>query len=159
MKIRIQSLSLVFICSSLFSCEGFMHMHGQVIDIETKKPIENAQILLVLKGRDTLRNIKYDYDTLSRKERISLRKKGVKDDYSIPALDGFSRKPTICKTDTNGLFSVGTILVPCVPKCPTCKLIFIKDGYKQFSLKLYSIVNDSINVSLEKIPVNAALSP
>ena len=136
---------------TLTSCEGFVHMQGYVFDKETKKPIQNAQALLILQNRDTLRDIYFEYDTISYNKRIALRKSGVKDDYDFYSAGGLSKKPTLSVTNTNGYFSVGTILVPCVPKCPTCQLIFFKDGYKQLTLKLSSIVNDNINISLERL--------
>ena len=148
MKASVSFFLLVIL--SLTSCEGFIHMQGYVFDNETKQPIENSQIILVLKGKDTLRNIQYEYDTVSYNKRIALRKAGVKDDYNLYAVGGLSKKPTVAMTDMNGKFTVGTILVPCVPKCPTCRLVIIKDGYKQTIVKLSSIVNDSLLVSLEK---------
>jgi hypothetical protein len=132
------------------SCEGFIHMQGYVFDNETKQPIENSQIILVLRGKDTLKNIQYEYDTVSYNKRIALRKAGVKDDYNLYAVGGLSKMPTVAMTDMNGKFAIGTILVPCVPKCPTCRLVIIKEGYKQTIVKLSSIVNDSVIVSLEK---------
>jgi hypothetical protein len=148
MKASVSFFLLVIL--TLTSCEGFIHMQGYVFDNETKQPIENSQIILVLKGKDTLRNIQYEYDTVSYNKRIALRKAGVKDDYNLYAVGGLSKKPTVAMTDMNGKFTVGTILVPCVPKCPTCRLVIIKDGYKQTIVKLSSIVNDSLLVSLEK---------
>jgi hypothetical protein len=121
-------------------------MQGYVFDSETKQPIENSQVLLVLRGKDTLRNIQFEYDTVSYNKRMALRKAGVKDDYKDYNVGGLSKKPTVALTDTNGKFTVGSILIPCVPKCPTCQLMFIRDGYKQTVMKLSSIVNDSVIV-------------
>jgi hypothetical protein len=124
-------------------------MQGRVIDNSTKKAIENVKVLLVLKGKDTLVSNKLQYDTIEYKDRLALRKKGVKDDYRMYDAQGFS-KLVPSQTHTNGYFKVGTILVCCVPKCPTCQLLFIKDGYEPISVKLNSIVNDSMTVILKK---------
>ncbi len=137
------------------SCEGIIHMQGCVFDDATKKPIENAQILLVLSGKDTLKDIQFEYDTISYNKRIALRKAGIKDDYKGYNVGGLSKKPTHSVTNINGYFTVGSILVSCMPKCPTCQLIFIKDGYKQLSLKC-SMGNDSIKVLLEKLIDNTS---
>lgn len=144
---------IIFFLFAMFvltSCEGFIHMQGYVYDNETKQPIENSQILLVLRGKDTLKNIQFEYDTVSYSRRMELRKAGVKDEYKNYNVGGLSKKPTVALTDMNGKFTIGSILVPCVPKCPTCRLVFIKDGYKQTIVKLNSMVSDSIIVTLEK---------
>jgi hypothetical protein len=125
-------------------------MQGHVMDIITKKPIENVRVLLVLKGKDTLVNNKLHYDTIEHKDSIAFRKTGVKDDYKLNYTKGFSRyEPS--RTDTTGYFSIGNILVGCVPKCPTCQLLFLKDGYEPVSVKLNSIVQDSMTIGLQKI--------
>jgi dienelactone hydrolase len=134
----------------LSSCEGFVHMQGYVYDSATKQPVKNSQVLLIMHRKDTLRVIYYEYDTVSYSKRKELRKAGVKDDYDYTATGGLSKKPAPALTDTNGKFTIGTILVPCVPKCPSCKLVVIKDGYKQREVPLSSIVNDSLFVSLER---------
>ena len=141
----------LLITLTLTSCEGFIHMQGQVFDSATKQPIENSQILLILRRKDTLRDIHYEYDTVSYQKRMALRKAGIKDDYGHYAVGGLSKKPTPAISDMKGKFTVGTILVPCVPKCPTCKLVFIKNGYKPTILKLDSNVSDSMIVTLEKL--------
>jgi hypothetical protein len=148
---RVTFLIYVVIILILTSCEGFIHMQGHVLDNHTKEPIENVQILLVLRGRDTLRKIQLEYDTMPYNKRIALRKQGLKDDYDFYSPTGLSKEPTPCLTDGIGYFSVGTIFTYCVPACPTCQLVFIKDGYKQLSVKLKSIVDDSVNISLERL--------
>jgi hypothetical protein len=129
-------------------------MQGNIYDGATKQPIQDVQVLLVLKSKDTIRKNQLEYDSISYNERIALRRQGIKDDYKIHDAKGFSKlKPS--QTDTAGHFNIGNILVGCVPKCPTCELIFIKDGYKSFTLKVNSIVQDSIIVSLEKLTDNS----
>jgi len=140
----------LLISLTLTSCEGVIHFQGYVLDSLTKRPLENIQILLVLRGQDTLKEIQFEYDTLSYNQRIALRKAGVKDEYKSYNVGGLSHKPTEAKTDLNGKFAIGSILVPCVPKCPTCKIVFRKKGYKQTTIKLRSLRNDSIVVNLEK---------
>ncbi|MFC4231577.1 hypothetical protein ACFOW1_06735 [Parasediminibacterium paludis] len=135
---------------TLTSCEGFIHMQGRVIDNSTKQAIENVKVLLILRGKDTLANNKLHHDTVEYNDRLAIRKKGIKDDYKMYDTKGFSKLgPSI--TDTTGYFSIGNILVGCVPKCPTCQLLFIKDGYESLSVKLNSIVHDSMTVSLKKV--------
>ncbi|HEX6429851.1 MAG TPA: hypothetical protein VF008_19290 [Niastella sp.] len=141
----------LLITVTLTSCEGFIHMQGHVYDSATKQPIDNSQILLILKRKDTVRDIYYEYDTVSYQKRMALRKAGIKDDYGNYAVGGLSKKATAAITDMNGKFTVGTILVPCVPKCPSCQLVFIKNGYKRTIVKLDSIVSDSMIVTLEKL--------
>lgn len=128
-------------------------MQGNIYDITTKQPIENVQVLLILKGKDTVRKNQLEYDTIPYKERIFLRKQGIKDDYKMYDPIGFSKlKPS--QTNTVRHFNIGNILVGCVPKCPTCQLVFIKDGYKPLRIKINSIVKDSIIVTFEKLTDN-----
>ena len=143
-------LNFTVIILTLTSCEGFIHMQGRVMDISTKQPIKNVNVLLVLKGKDTLVNNKLNYDTIEYKDRLAFRKKGIKDDYKMYDTKGFSKLGP-SETDTTGYFSVGNILVSCVPKCPACQLLFIKDGYEPLFLKLNSIVKDSMTISLKRI--------
>lgn len=69
---------------------------------------------------------------------------------------GFSKLGS-SQTDTTGYFSVGNILVGCVPKCPTCQLLFVKDGYESLSVKLNSSIYDSMTVSLKKLSDNSLI--
>lgn len=142
---------ILLLVLTLTSCEAVIHMQGYVYDNEIKKPIENAKVLLVLKRKDTLQNTYFEYDTVSYNQRMALRKTGIKDDYKLYNVGGLSKKPSPSLTDTNGYFSVGSILVPCVPKCPDCQLVFLKDGYKPLVIKPSTIVSDSMNVVLTKL--------
>lgn len=145
------SAILLSIILTLTSCEGIIHLQGHVLDKGTGKPLKNTQVILVLRGHDTLKKIRFEYDTVPYNKRMALRKAGLKDDYQDYNVGGLSKKPTICTTDTTGRFVIGSILIPCVPKCPACELIFIKNGYKQAALRLSSIANDTITLSLEKL--------
>jgi hypothetical protein len=140
----------VFILT-LSSCEGFIQIQGHTFDSNTKQPIENVQVVLLLKGKDTMRRIQLEYDTISYSQRKVLRKNGIKDDYWEHDRYGLSRY-ALCNTDTTGRFKIGDILVGCVPKCLDCQVIFIKDGYKTMSIKKISYQLDSLRVYLERVP-------
>ena len=140
---------LVIICS-LTSCEGFVRIQGHVFDSNTKDPLDNVEVLLILRGKDTVRSNRLEYDTVPYEERMSLREQGVKDDYNYHDPRGLSRfKPS--QTDSIGQFQIGNMLVGCVPRCPTCKVVFLKDGYKPLTIETKGIVEDSVKVYLEKI--------
>lgn len=141
---------------TLTSCEGYIHIQGRVMDNSTKQPVENVKVLLILKGKDTLINNKLHYDTVGYNERLAFRKQGVKDDYKMYDTKGFSKLGS-SQTDTTGYFSVGNILVGCVPKCPTCQLLFVKHGYESLSVKLNSSIYDSMTVSLKKLSDNSLI--
>jgi hypothetical protein len=134
----------------LASCEGVIRMQGYVYDHQTKLPVENARVLLVINRKDTVRNVYYEYDTIDYKDRVKLRKNGFKDDYTYLNVSGYSKKPAPSLTNRMGYFSVGSMLVGCVPKCPGCQLIIIKEGYKPCVFKRNTIVNDSIKIMLER---------
>ena len=134
----------------LTSCEGFIHMQGRVFDESTKRPLDQVQVLLILRGKDTILSNKLEYDTITYNERIALRKKGISDNYEMHDPVGFSKRiPS--QTDSMGYFSVGNMLVGCVPRCPKCELVFTKTGYNPVRLKLNSIVADSLIVILKKL--------
>jgi hypothetical protein len=132
------------------SCEGFIHIEGKTFDSTSRQPINNVQVFLIVKGKDTIRKNQTEFDSLSFDQRKTLRKQGMKDDYKWHVPGGLS-KYRLSLSDTSGYFTVGSILVPCMPKCPKCKLIFIKRGYRPVTVETSSIKQDSINVFLEKL--------
>jgi hypothetical protein len=122
------SLAIIFsfFLFTLTACEGFIHIQGKAYDSITKNPIENVKVALVFREKDTMweNHLKY-YDEKGR---------------SI-------FQPTI--TDAGGNFRVGTVLVGCVPKCPTYELVFIKEGYLPYKVKSKTLLQDSLKVFLQ----------
>jgi hypothetical protein len=113
---------------TLPACEGFIHIQGKAYDNTTKNPIENVKVALVFREKDTMwaNKLKY-YDERGR---------------SI-------FQPSI--TDSGGNFKVGTVLIGCVPKCPTYELVFIKEGYIPYKVKSKTLQQDSLKVFLETV--------
>jgi hypothetical protein len=133
------------ILGALFSCEGIIHIQGTIVDAKTNQPLDNVTVKL--NGRA---DCQLKYDTLTREERQKLRKQGIKDDYRYHDAEGLSvLVPSI--SNDKGFFWVGNILVSCIPKCPTSKLTFEKDGYKSTTIVSESLVADSLVVRLGKI--------
>src|SRR5689334_1951734 len=122
---------------TLCSCEGFIHLQGTVIDSRTNLPLDNVTVKL----NDRI-DCQLKYDALSKEERQKLRKQGVKDNYRYHDAEGLSVLGPSTSND-RGLFLVGNILVPCVPKCPSSKLTFEKAGYKSVTVISKSLVADS----------------
>ena len=144
-------LTLILITSMTFftACEGFIRIEGNVYDKITNEPIDNVQAILILRNKDTIKSNQLEYDTVLFEERKALRKQGIPDDYYFHDPIGLSKfRP--CLTDTTGKFQVGNMLVGCVPRCPTTKVLLIKDGYKPVTIEVGSIVKDSIQVFMEK---------
>jgi hypothetical protein len=137
------SIGLVLI--GLFSCEGIIHLQGTVVDAKTNQPLNNVSVKL----NDRV-NSQLKYDSLNAEERKSLRKQGVKDNYRYHDAQGLS-VPGPSASDEKGFFWVGNFLVPCVPKCPTSKLTFEKEGYKTVTVISKCLVADSLVVRLERI--------
>lgn len=134
-----------FVIAVLFSCEGYIHIQGTVVDSKTDRPIDN--VIVKLNDRTACR---LKYDTLSLAERKRLRKQGIKDDYRYHDAEGLSVLGPSASNE-NGFFLVGNILVPCVPRCPTSRLTFEKEGYKSVTVISKSLVADSLIVQLEEI--------
>jgi len=133
------------ILGTLFSCEGFIHIQGTIVDSKTNQPLDNVAVKL--NGRT---DCQLKYDTLSREERQKLREQGIKDDYGYHDAEGLSKLGPSTSND-NGFFWVGNILVSCTPKCPPSKLTFEKEGYKSTTIIYKSLVADSLIVRLEKM--------
>lgn len=132
----------------LTSCEGFIRISGYAYDEATKKPIENAEVILILNKRDTIESNRLEYDTIPYEDRKALRKQGIRDDYAFHDTRGLS-KFIPCLTDTIGKFQIGNMLVGCVPRCPTTKVLLKKNGYKPIVVEVGSIVRDSLQVFME----------
>lgn len=133
------------IITTLVSCEGFIHLQGTIVDSKTNHPLDKVTVRL----NDRI-DCKLIYDTLSSEERQRLRKRGIKDNYKYHDAGGLSiLGPST--SDEKGFFSVGNILVSCMPKCPTSKLTFEKEGYRSMTIMSESLVSDSLLVRLEKI--------
>jgi hypothetical protein len=135
---------ITLLLAGLFSCEGIIHLQGTIVDARTNRPLDNVTVKLNDKA-----NCQLKYDTLNREERKTLRRKGVKDNYRHYDAEGLS-VPGPCTSDDNGFFWVGNFLVPCVPKCPTSKLTFEKEGYKTVTIISKALVADSLIIRLER---------
>jgi hypothetical protein len=141
---QMRHLIIGLILGTLFSCEGIIHIQGTIVDSKTNQPLDNVTVKL-----NDRTDCQLKYDSLSREERQKLRKQGIKDDYWYHDAEGLSKLGP-STSDAKGLFWVGNILVQCIPKCPTSKLTFEKEGYKPTTIVYKSLVADSLIVRLEK---------
>jgi hypothetical protein len=149
------ALRIFFIIPFIFiilfsSCETLIYTKGKTFDSISRQPINYAQVILILKGKDTIRKIHIEQDSLTIDQRKASRKQGIKDNYKWHE-DGRFSKYSLSLSDTSGYFTVGLIVIPCAFKCPKCELLFVKSGYKQVTLEINSIKHDSVQVFLEKI--------
>lgn len=145
MKSKLLLLYFVFTASA---CEEIIKIQGNVYDSDTKEPVENVRVVLVVNKKDTLRNIHFEFDTLSYAERKALRKQGVKDSYKDYTGEGLSINSNAF-TDKNGNYAIGQLVLPAVFKT-SHQLVFMKTGYYSFTSNIDSITHDSLKVYLKR---------
>lgn len=127
----------------LSSCDCFIKNQGTVIDKQTRKPVEGVNVYMIIR-KATLRNLAYQLDSLTFKQRDSLndlnpeqKKKWKKEKWHYPVTDIIKRyvKNVPCITDSSGnydLYFFG-------PYCPKFSIRFVKEGYKDLLISRDSL--------------------
>ena len=123
-------LTAVFL---LTSCDCFISSRGKVVDQQTKKPLRDVNVYMIIK-KATLQNLAYNWDSLTIKERDSvnhnnpeLKTKWKNEGWHYPISDVRKYVKNIpCITDSIGnydLYFFGSY-------CPKYSIKFTKTGYK-----------------------------
>jgi len=117
---------LAAIAILLTSCEGGVSTEGYVYDKQTKQPLENVQVVLILDDKDTVKK--------DRPINMS----------DVDITDSSKYKPSY--TDRSGHFQVSSMLLGCVPKCPDASYLFVKEGYKPLLIKRGFDLKDTVKL-------------
>jgi hypothetical protein len=138
---RSQTIIPFLFILTLTSCEAFVCYRGKVFDKTSYQPIDQTNVYLIFKRKDTMHFV-YS-DTLGNTFKPSGSNERLR--YSNHQL-----------TDTSGFFSAPpyTMIVPQAGTYPSWRLVFVKEGFKTLTLRrkelyLYMQKNSMTTCSLQ----------
>lgn len=152
---------LVLLIVFLSSCDYFVTSSGKVLDGQTKEPLSQVQVNLIIDNNDNGAALEYQFDTVSVEVRDSINKVlGTSKDWkkqgwyvSIPSIqEGKYARHVPLKTDSAGYFDVFLH----TGYYSSYKLKFSKAGYENKILtddelkELAKQFADTIQIKLKK---------
>ncbi|MEJ8801924.1 hypothetical protein [Pontibacter sp. H249] len=162
MKARSVTLFLLLMVGVLSSCDYFIIQEGWVVDSQTKEPIGQVQVELLINNDDNRTPLGYEFDTLTIESRDSLNKAlGIGKKWeeqgwyvSVPSIEtGRYARHVPLKTDSVGYFNVLLHTV----YYSKYNFKFTKTGYFEKVVtdedieRLFWQQKDTLIVSMEKI--------